>query len=227
MSLRSMDLAEEKQEIIKCFHCGNETPMQKVGKYTWGSRDMEFSEIDFLYEYELFACPVCHKVTLRETYSDETMMDCCDYDQLSYFNEQIILFPQNGMESKSIPQKIKEAYSAALKTKGIDKSICLMALRRTLELLLKDKGATKWGLKDKIEEIAAKGLLPDALKEASSLAKLLGDTAAHDKELEIDEHDVEAMAEFVGFIIEYLYVVPDKINTYKKRLDAKSSTQNE
>lgn len=222
-----MDLAEEKQEIIKCFHCGNETPMQKVGKYTWGSRDMEFSEIDFLYEYELFACPVCHKVTLRETYSDETMMNCCDYDQLSYFNEQIILFPQNSMESQSIPQKIKEAYSAALKTKGIDKSICLMALRRTLELLLKDKGATKWGLKDKIEEIAAKGLLPDTLKEASSLAKLLGDTAAHDKELEIDEHDVEAMAEFVGFIIEYLYIVPDKINTYKKRLDVKSSTQKE
>nr|WP_325186094.1 DUF4145 domain-containing protein [uncultured Oscillibacter sp.] len=227
MSLRSMDLAQEKQEIIKCFHCGNETPMQKVGEYTWGSRDVEFSEIDFLYKYELFACPVCHKVTLRETYSDETMMNCCDYDQLSYFDERSILFPQNSIESKSVPQKIKEAYSAALKTKGIDKFICLMALRRTLELLLKDKGATKWGLKDKIEEIAAKGLLPDTLKEASSLAKLLGDTAAHDKELEIDEHDVEAMAEFIGFIIEYLYIVPDKINTYKKRLDAKSSTQKE
>ena len=227
MSLRSMDLDQEKQEIIKCFHCGNETPMQKVGEYTWGSRDMEFSEIDFLYEYELFACPVCHKVTLRETYSDETMIDCCDYDQFSCFNEQNILFPQNNIESKSVPQKIKEAYSAALKTKGIDKSICLIALRRTLELLLKDKGATKWGLKDKIEEIAAKGLLPDTLKEASSLTKLLGDTAAHDKELEIDENDVEAMAEFIGFIIEYLYIVPDKINTYKKRLDAKSSTQKE
>ena len=227
MSLRSMDLDQEKQEIIKCFHCGNETPMQKVGEYTWGSRDMEFSEIDFLYEYELFACPVCHKVTLRETYSDETMIDCCDYDQFSCFNEQNILFPQNNIESKSVPQKIKEAYSAALKTKGIDKSICLIALRCTLELLLKDKGATKWGLKDKIEEIAAKGLLPDTLKEASSLTKLLGDTAAHDKELEIDENDVEAMAEFIGFIIEYLYIVPDKINTYKKRLDAKSSTQKE
>lgn len=227
MSLRSMDLDQDKQEIIKCFHCGNETPMQKVGEYTWGSRDMEFSEIDFLYEYELFACPVCHKVTLRETYSDETMIDCCDYDQFSCFNEQNILFPQNNIESKSVPQKIKEAYSAALKTKGIDKSICLIALRRTLELLLKDKGATKWGLKDKIEEIAAKGLLPDTLKEASSLTKLLGDTAAHDKELEIDENDVEAMAEFIGFIIEYLYIVPDKINTYKKRLDAKSSTQKE
>ena len=73
---------------------------------------------------------------------------------------------------------------------------------------------------------AAKGLLPDALKEASSLAKMLGDTAAHDKELEIDQYDVEAMAEFIGFIIEYLYVVPDKISAYKVRLDAKTTSKN-
>lgn len=53
------------------------------------------------------------------------------------------------------------------------------------------------------------------MKEASSLAKILGDTAAHDKELEIDQYDVEAMSEFVGFIIEYLYIVPDKISAYK------------
>ena len=68
--------------------------------------------------------------------------------------------------------------------------------------------------------------LPDALKEASSLAKMLGDTAAHDKELEIDQYDVEAMAEFIGFIIEYLYVVPDKISAYKVRLDAKTTSEN-
>ena len=70
-----------------------------------------------------------------------------------------------------------------------------------------------------------KGLLPDTLKEASSLAKVLGDTAAHDKELEIDQYDVEAMAEFIGFIIEYLYIVPDKISTYKVRFDAKSTSE--
>lgn len=57
--------------------------------------------------------------------------------------------------------------------------------------------------------------------EASSLTKILGDSAAHDKELEIDQHDVESMAEFVEYIIEYLYIVPDKINTYKERLSSK------
>ena len=223
--MRSLDL--DRDEVIKCFHCGNETPMKKVGEYSWGSRDLEYSEFDFLYQYELFACPVCHKVTLRQTYGDETMVNCCNYDEAQYYDTKSILFPTSNIDSTSVPQKVKEAYEAALKTKSIDKYVCLMALRRTLELLLKDKGATKWGLKDKIEEIAAKGLLPDTLKEASSLAKMLGDTAAHDKELEIDQYDVEAMAEFIGFIIEYLYIVPDKINAYKVRLDAKTTSEND
>lgn len=216
-----------KVEIVRCFHCGNETPMQKVGEYSWGSRDIDFSEIDFFYKYELFACPVCHKVTLRETYGDETMMEYHNCDQVSFYDEKNILFPVNSINSNSVPQKIKEAYAAALKVKEIDKYVCLMALRRTLELLLKDKGAVKWALKDKIEEIAAKGLLPDALKEASSLAKMLGDTAVHDKEIDIDQHDVEAIAEFIRFIIEYLYIVPDKITTYKRRLDAKLAEKSE
>ena len=209
-------------EIIKCFHCGNETPMQQVGEYSWGSRNLEESDFDFLYKHHLFACPVCHRVTLRQTYSDETMICYRNADDLSYYSEKSILYPLSDIESGSIPSKIKEAYEAALKTKGIDKYVCLMALRRTLELILKDKGATKWGLKDKIEEIAEKGLLPAALKEASSLAKMLGDTAAHDKDLTIEQYDVEAMAEFIGFIIEYLYVVPDKIDSYKRKLDSKS-----
>lgn len=216
------DHDSKKREIIKCFHCGNETPMLSVGQYSWGSRDMEFSDFDFLYEYELFACPVCHKVTLRETYSDESMIRYMGGNQLEYSNEQRVLFPLSNIESTAVPQKIKGAYEAALKTKGIDNSICLMGLRRTLELILKDQGATKWGLKNQIEEIAGRGLLPGTLKEASSLAKMLGDTAAHDKELEIDSHDVEAIAEFIGFIIEYLYIVPTQISTYKRTLDAKT-----
>lgn len=210
----------DEEEIIKCFHCGNETIMKKVGEDSWGSRDLKHSDFDFFYQYEMFACPICHKVTLRETYGDETMIE--GYENPVYGNEKNILYPLNSIDSASVPEKIKNAYEAALKTKGVDKYIGLMALRRTLELILKDQGATKWGLKGKIEEIAAQGKLPDTLKEASALAKLLGDTAAHDKELEVDNYDVEAIAEFLGFIIEYLYVVPDKINMYKKHLDEKT-----
>jgi len=218
--MKSLDLP--KEEVIKCFHCGNETLMSQKGEYSWGSRDIEYNDFDFLYEYELFACPVCHKVTLRQIYGDETMARPSYPGEMEWYNKKSILYPINSIDSCSIPPRVKEAYEAALKIKGIDKNVCLMALRRTLELILKDKGATKWGLKDKIEEIAEKGLLPDTLKEASSLTKILGDSAAHDKDLEIDQYDVESMAEFIEYIIEYLYVVPDKINCYKERFGAKN-----
>lgn len=218
--MKNLDLP--KQEVITCFHCGNETLMSQKGKYRWGSRDIECDDFSFFYEYELFACPVCHRATLRETYGDETMVQPSYHGEMEWYDKKSILYPVNSIDSCSIPSKVKEAYEAALKIKGIDKNVCLMALRRTLELILKDKGATAWGLKNKIEEIAEKGLLPDTLKEASSLTKILGDSAAHDRDLEIDQYDVESMAEFVEYIIEYLYVVPDKINCYKERFGAKN-----
>lgn len=51
--MRSNDL--DKQEIIKCFHCGNETPMPKVGEYSWGSRDLEYSDIDLQVNQRIIA----------------------------------------------------------------------------------------------------------------------------------------------------------------------------
>jgi len=198
--------------------------MRQTGEYKWGSRDIDDCDFDFIYDYQMFACPVCHKITLRLSYNDENMMEPNNNGEMVWYDSKTVLFPISSIDSGVIPPKVKEAFEAALKIKSIDNHTCLMALRRTLELILKDKGATKWGLKDKIEEIAQKGLLPDTLKEASSLTKILGDSAAHDKDLEIDQYDVDSMAEFVEFIIEYLYIVPDKINTYKERLSSKTDS---
>ena len=222
--MRSRDLPKEPV-LIQCFHCGNKTPMNSVGRYEWGSKDLDFREvdIDFIYTYELFACPVCHKVTLRQVYTDEFMCYPAGRDSYEYDDEKTILYPVSSLECSAIPQKIKDAFEAALKVKGIDKHVSLMALRRTLEMILKDKGAEKWGLKNMIEEIASKGILPDSLREASSFAKILGDTAAHDKDLEIDQNDVESIAGFIGYIIEYLYVVPHKISSYKEKFDKKNT----
>ena len=147
------------------------------------------------------------------------------YGDIEDYSKDTILFPINSIGDSSVPPKIRDSFEAALKTQSIDSNLCLIALRRTLELVLKDKGATKWGLKDKIEEIAEKRLLPDTLKEASSLTKILGDSAAHDKDIDIDENDVLSMSEFIRYIIEYIYIVPDKLERYKERFNMKNSQQ--
>ena len=118
--MKNLDLL--KEEIIKCFHCGNETLMHRKGEYQWGSINLEYDDFSFEYIYDMFACPVCHKVTLRETYGDETMIKHYNNDILEYYDKKTILFPINNIESGSIPSKVKEAFEAALKTKEIDKN---------------------------------------------------------------------------------------------------------
>ncbi|NLV22446.1 MAG: hypothetical protein GXY49_10735 [Syntrophomonadaceae bacterium] len=59
--MKSLDL--QKKEIIKCFHCGNKTPMHQTGEFQWGSRDEEYEDFDFNYIHKMFACPICHNIS--------------------------------------------------------------------------------------------------------------------------------------------------------------------
>jgi hypothetical protein len=206
-----------EQKVLQCFHCGNKTLMNNVGEYTWRSKRPEYLNFYFFYKYTMFACPVCYKVTLLQKYSDELMERECANGEYEQYSEDEILYPVNSFDSDAMPQTIKEAFEAALKTRMIDNSVCLMALRRTLELILIDKGATKWGLAQKIEEIAEKGILPQALKEASAFTKMLGNAAAHGITSGVTVSDVNTMTEFVEYIIEYLYILPNKIEQYKNK----------
>ena len=101
--MRSKDLPKEPV-LIQCFHCGNETPMNLVGQHSWGSKNLDFREcdIDFLYVYELFACPVCHKVTLRQVYTDEFMCYPTGYDSYEQQDEKTILYPVSSIECTAV-----------------------------------------------------------------------------------------------------------------------------
>ncbi|NLX01418.1 MAG: DUF4145 domain-containing protein [Syntrophomonadaceae bacterium] len=211
--MKNTNLPQEK--VIICFHCGNETVMRQTGEYKWGSND----DFSFFFNYKMFACPVCHKITLMETYGDETMIAPNYSGEYVWFTEDTILYPINSIDSKSMPKKIKESYEAALKVRNIDTNACVLLLRRTLEIILTDQGATKWGLAEKIEEIAQRGLLPDSLKEASFFAKRFGDSAAHGKDLVADEQDMNSLIEFIEYIIEYLYIIPSRLKEFKMKID--------
>jgi len=191
--------------------------MNLYGSFNYNSGYLE-DDLEFSKTYKLYACPICNNVTLLHIYTDESMINWSYNGEREQYNEEKILFPITSLESNAMPKEVKEAFEAALKIRNIDNNLCLMALRRTLELILLNKGATKWGLKEKIEEIAAKGILPDALKEASKFTKFLGDSAAHGNGSETSLNDVNTMIEFVEYIIEYLYILPHKIERYKTKI---------
>ena len=218
--------AADERTITKktylCLHCGNETLMQRVGNFSWGSKETGDDFFGFTYQYQLFFCPVCNKVTLLQTYGDEDMIDYGDNDRLDYYTTDTILYPVNTIESKMMPVEIRNAFESALKVRNVDAGACAIMLRRTLDKILSEQGATKWGLEGKIEEIAEKGLLPESLKEASSFAKKFGDSVAHWKELVPDESDINSLVEFIQYIIDYLYIIPAKIKQFQEKMDRTS-----
>jgi len=207
-------------ETIICFHCGNETPMQKIEAYSWGSNAEDDWQCNYLYEF--YKCPVCNRPTLRESYIDED--DWCIPDALPRVSN---LYPANSIEAEAVPVEIAKAYEAALRVKGIDSGICALALRKALEMILIDKGAQEYHLAAKIEEMAEKGVLPESLKEASEISRLLGNDAAHDYSAEFDAFEIEYMVEFIGHILGYLYILPHRLDGFKRWAESKQQRRKE
>lgn len=203
-----------ESKLAVCFHCGNETPMEIVGTYTWGSD----KEDDFLFrhEYQLLKCSVCSQPTLLEIYSDEEMWWG---DNMQ--TRKTSLYPSSSIDANAVPVKIAKSYEAALRVKGIDSGICAIALRRTLEMMLVEKGAKGRNLAEKITNMADQGSLPESLREASDISRLLGNEAAHSDTIALDQFDIEYIAGFIGHIIDYLYILPHKLNSFKQWSEAK------
>ncbi|MDD4401839.1 MAG: DUF4145 domain-containing protein [Desulfitobacteriaceae bacterium] len=204
---------EQSQKVLQCLYCGNKTLMNKVG-------DHQLSESDehtyFYRNSRMYVCPVCNRITFteEECFSE----DCGPWDE-DYPYEKII-FPVNSlMSGHCLPNNIKEAFEASLKVKNIDAAICLIALRRTLELVCKDKEAKGKNLSEMIESLSSNNILPPALIEVSTITRLFGNIGAHDNNGEVSAHEINQVAEFVEYILDYLYILPAKIESLQRRLD--------
>lgn len=94
----------------------------------------------------------------------------------------------------------------------------LMA-RSALQVALRDKGAFGKNLKQEIDNLAKKGILPPIMKDWSNEVRLLGNISAHPQpgEEETSPEDANDIVEFLNFLLNYLYDLPKQINDYRKR----------
>lgn len=129
-----------------------------------------------------------------------------------------ILYPTNTFSSKYLPKDIKDAYESALKTRHIDTAICLISLRKTLELVCNDKGANGNNLYIKIEDLSDKEILPKELKNASKITRHFGNIGAHETNIKISKQELNKLIELVEYILEYLYILPNKIKELENKL---------
>ena len=91
--------------------------------------------------------------------------------------------------------------------------------RSALQAALRDRQANGRNLRQEINDLADKGVLPPIMKDWSNHVRELGNDSAHpepDQE-PTNPQDAHDIVGFLDFLLEYLYSLPHQIEQYRKR----------
>jgi len=146
---------------LRCPHC------RKEGTFPGFVQVHDVQIGDFKVGYRICPNPRCQGlvfVVLKSTGDIET----------SYPPERI------DFDTTNIPQRIVNAFEEALTCHAHSCYVAAaMLVRKTLELLCEDRGASGADLRSRIQSLRTKVILPEALFEAIDHLRLLGNDAAH------------------------------------------------
>ena len=196
-----------------CYHCGNETVMKNVGVYSHITHDEEYGSDEK--KWFMFLCPVCSDITVIKEYSWSEETDEYGHPIVT----TTILYPPINYNRGIVPNTVKQAFESALKVRNIDGAICALSIRRTLEMICKEKGENSGDLYSKLSRLASRGIIPPLLDKMASPIRKLGNAAAHGDEIDFPKNIIDRIIEFTQVIIEYLYVLPDKIREIESELE--------
>lgn len=94
--------------------------------------------------------------------------------------------------------------------------------RSALQLALRAHNAAGANLKQEIDDLTSKGILPPLMQEWSHNVRELGNDSAHP---DVDQtatsaRDATDIVGFLDFLLQYLYTLPKRIKEYRERKDA-------
>lgn len=215
-----------KDQVHTCFHCGNTGLMNYVGNTYWTFDEVERNALgDVIYAVQIeheywhvFECPVCHKPVLISEYC---------FDAQESMPEIKTEYPTIAVSRDGVPKDIYSAFESAVKTKGIDYSICLLSLRRVLEMICKDKGAEGRDLEKKIDDLIEKKIFPPMIEDACWIIRQMGNDAAHADKIAVYTYDIDQVIGYVATIIDYLYSLPYRVEKMKKKIEERKASAKE
>jgi len=94
------------------------------------------------------------------------------------FADAVLLWPKFGL-NKAVPERIRDIYDEASRIEHTAPNAFAGQIRRALEAICSERGATKGTLVENIQELANRGEIPKTLVEASDLLRLIGNIGVH------------------------------------------------
>jgi uncharacterized protein YbaR (Trm112 family) len=198
------DKAKQFSPDMKCGHCANRAPMERVATYSGvkehtandGAWGINWSAGPI---YEMLVCPACEGVTL-------TKFNFNDVDPEEIDNE--VLYPIDDSLPAGLPSSVAKAYEAARLVRNIDANAFGVLLGRVLELVCHDRSASGRSLSEQLHDLAAKGEIPAKLVEVANGLRGMRNIGAHPSLGELTQAEVPILDDLARAILEYVYSAP-------------------
>ncbi|MDZ4133336.1 MAG: DUF4145 domain-containing protein [Dethiobacteria bacterium] len=212
------DTAHEKLKVY-CTSCNVRTEAKVLYTHTKQVvADRATDPIDCTYyisEYKFAACIHCDSPFLYERDYFEAPGD------FSLQQGECLLYPdQHELIDKNIPETVRRAHSNAARsyTAALYEP-CVVMCRKCLEAICYELGQKKGTLKNKLKKLQEEQVIDIKLVQWANSLRLIGNDAAHDLEVNIDQTDAFDSLQFIEAIILYIFSLNARYNEFKKRRD--------
>jgi hypothetical protein len=143
-----------------------------------------------------------------------------DSEDPNYFTSAQLDYPDSGELHSSVPKKIQDLYSEAFRVRHSSPSAFAVLVRKAVEAICTDRGATKGTLAEKLRALAAQGHIPQKLAEVTDVLRLLGNIGAHPGEEQVQSWHVWTIEHFFRVIVEYIYIAPARLKQFSDSLSS-------
>jgi len=118
------------------------------------------------------------------------------------------------------PDDVRENFGEALRSiNGSNPKAAVIMARSALQAATREHGATGNNLKEEIDDLAARHVIPDALKDWAHEIRDGGNLVGHPKpDKKVEVADAEELIALAESIFEYLYVIPKHVEHRRQRL---------
>lgn len=173
-------------------------------------------EVDFDGTYFVATCGTCHQLLLYWKQGDPTNEG--PSGPLNYFSQAGLIWPEVAISEQAVPALVAAIYREAAVVKRLSANSFAVQIRRALEAVCSDRGASGHSLYEMLTELARRGDLPPVLAEMSDVLRLLGNIGAHASDRTVRPSQVDALDEFFRAVIEYVYIAPAKLCRFRETL---------
>ncbi|MPN46987.1 hypothetical protein SDC9_194586 [bioreactor metagenome] len=90
-------------------------------------------------------------------------------------------------------------------------------------MMCKGQGENDGDLYKKLENLSSRNIMPPILNDMATILRRLGNAAAHADEADFPQEVVRSMIEFTQTILDYVYVLPDKLESIQKKLSKEAT----